>query len=92
MHERKAKKQTSRIIRQARLEKGYAQQSTAIRASITIRAYQRLEYGERDIADASMRVGLSVCSVLGLDPFVLVLGDDAETLKKKIFKTRPDGR
>ena len=65
----------ARMLRNARLKKGYTQQEVATKAGIQIKAYQRLEYGERDIRNASMRIGLSVCTVLGIDPVALVLGN-----------------
>ena len=72
-------KQTALIFRRARLKKGYSQQTVAARANTYVRAYQRLEYGERDLANASMKLGLSVCRVLELDPFALVLGDPEDS-------------
>ena len=68
------KKQTALKLRTARLRKGLSQQGVASRAGMHVKAYQRLEYGERDIGNASMKVGLTVCLVLDLDPFLLVLG------------------
>ena len=70
----KRKKQTALILRKARLDKGFTQQYVAVNANTNVRAYQRLESGERDIGNASMKVGLTVCLVLDLDPFLLVLG------------------
>ena len=57
------KKQASQLLRTARLEKGYTQQVVSAMASISIKAYQRLEYGERDIAMANLRIGLAVSAV-----------------------------
>ena len=65
----------TKMLRSARMKKGYTQQEVATQAGIQVKAYQRLEYGERDIRNASMRVGLSICTVLGIDPVALVLGD-----------------
>lgn len=48
------------------------QQQVADAAHIQLRQYQRLESGERSMASASMRIGLSVCSVLKLDPYRFV--------------------
>ena len=45
-----------------------------------IRAYQRLEYGERDIRNASMKIGVAICAVLGLDPLTLVFGGEFEAV------------
>ena len=47
-------KQTALILRRARLKKGYSQQTVAAKANTYVRAYQRLEYGERDLANACM--------------------------------------
>ena len=72
------KKQTALKLRTARLKKGLSQQGVALRVGIHVKAYQRFEYGERDIGNASMRLGLTVCLVLDLDPFLLVLGTRPE--------------
>ena len=68
------------MLRTARLRMGYSQQEVANVIGIHIKQYQRLEYGERDIRNCSMKMGLAVCAVLGLDPFVLVFGGEFETL------------
>lgn len=57
------------ILRNRREELGLTQQQVAEAAHIQIRQYQRLESGERNISGASMRIGLSVCAVLRLDPY-----------------------
>ena len=82
----KRKKQTALILRKARLDKGFTQQYVAVNANTNIRAYQRLESGERDIGNASMRFGLSVCLILDLNPFTLVLGDQKEADEKLNFQ------
>lgn len=61
------------VIRSARLLKGFTQEEAAEKAGISIRTYQRLEHGERDILDASMRTGLGLCAALGIDPLTLIL-------------------
>ena len=61
------------VIRSARLRKGFTQEEAAEKAGISIRTYQRLELGKRDIMDASMRTGLGVCAALGIDPLTLIL-------------------
>ena len=55
---------------------GYSQLEVAPLVGIQIRQYQRFEYGERDIRHASMKLGLSICAVLGIEPFLLVFGQD----------------
>ena len=65
-----------KIIRSARKTMGYSQQKVATLIGVHIRQYQRIECGERDIRYTSMKLGLSVCAVLGIDPLVLVFGGD----------------
>ena len=66
------------IIRTARLQMGYSQQQVAALIGVHVRQYQRLECEERHMKNASMKVGLAVCAVLGIDPFVLVFGGSFE--------------
>lgn len=47
---------------------GLSQQMVATAAGIDLRQYQRLESGERSMCSASLRIGLAICDVLGLDP------------------------
>ena len=63
-------------IRSARLRKGFTQEEAAEKAGVSLRTYQRLEQGKRDILDASMRTGLGVCAALGIDPLSLILGEE----------------
>jgi transcriptional regulator with XRE-family HTH domain len=62
-------------LKQHRLTMGFSQQEVAVLVGIQIRQYQRLEYGERSMSSASMRLGLAVCAVLKIDPFQLIFGD-----------------
>ena len=57
------------ILKSRRLDLRLTQQQVATGANIQLQQYQRLESGERNIESASMRVALSVCAVLKLDPF-----------------------
>ena len=66
-----AKDPTGQILRRARLMQGMTQ--VAALAGINLGQYQRLEYGEREFSSCSMKVGISICYVLNLDPFLLVL-------------------
>ena len=45
-----------------------SQQEVADAAKITLRQYQRFESGERSMRSASLRIGLSICDALKLDP------------------------
>lgn len=65
-------------IRAARLQRGYTQQEAAEKAGISVKAYQRLENGERDIRHAAMRTGVGLCAALGLDPVELILSVDRQ--------------
>ena len=71
-------KTQSDVIRSARLKKGFTQMEAAEKAGIPVRSYQRLETGERDILDASMRTGLGVCAALGIDPLTLTLDEELQ--------------
>lgn len=51
-----------------RKQLGMTQQQVADAAGILLRQYQRLEKDERSMSGASMRIGLSVCRALQLDP------------------------
>lgn len=64
------------IIRNARKAMRYSQQQVATIIGVHVRQYQRIECGERDIRYASMKLGLSICAVLGIDPLVLIFGGD----------------
>ena len=57
------------MLRKARLRKGYTQQQLADLVDTQLRQYQRLEYGEREIRNASMKLGLALCAILELDPY-----------------------
>lgn len=66
------------IIRRRRLSMGYSQQEVATMLGVHIRQYQRLEYGERSIASTNMKLGLSVCVILNIDPFELMFDDGTD--------------
>ena len=68
-----SKKDIGKILRKAREMQGMSQMQVATLAGINLGQYQRLEYGIRDFDQSSMKVGLSICFVLNLDPFLLVL-------------------
>ena len=69
-HGRKTRE--AKILREARLRMGYSQQEVANVIAVHIKKYQRPKYGKRDIRNCSMKTGLALCAVLGIDPFVLV--------------------
>lgn len=57
------------ILKIRRKELGLSQQGVADAAGIQLRQYQRFELGERYLCNASMKIGLAICSVLKLDPY-----------------------
>ena len=65
----------AKMITEARLRMGFSQQKAASLVGISIGQYQRLEYGEQDIKNTSMKIGQAVCTVLEIDPFILALGE-----------------
>ena len=65
-----AAKNSSEILKTRRIELRLTQQQVADGAKVQLQQYQRLETGERNIESASMRIALSICAVLKLDPFV----------------------
>ena len=76
----------AKIITEARLRMGYSQQKVATLIGVHIRQYQRLENGERSFGNTSMRIGLAVCAVLSIDPYLLTFGTDFKrpgTFRKK---------
>lgn len=85
------------VLRSRREQLGLTQQQVAKQAGIQFSLYQRLESGERSLSGCSMRVGLSICSVLLLDPCetvgITVKQLDPESLKPQIkldFNTPDD--
>lgn len=60
------------ILKNRRQQLGLTQQQVADAAHIQLRQYQRLESGERTMGGASMRIGLSICHALQLDPYRFV--------------------
>lgn len=59
------------VLRSRREQLSMTQQQVADRASIQLKQYQRLESGERTLSRCSMRIGLSICAVLLIDPFAI---------------------
>lgn len=76
------------ILISRRKQLGYTQEEVAKKAGIQLSQYQRFESGERDIANSSMKTGLSVCAVLLLDPYEIV-GIDIEQPRPEDVKPQP---
>lgn len=66
------------VLHHRREEMGLTQQQVADKAGIQLRQYQRFESNERGLSGASMRIGLSVCSVLKLDPYEVMPNADRD--------------
>ena len=62
----------SSILSTRRKQLHMTQQQVADSAHIQLRQYQRFEDGSRSMSSASMRIGLSICAVLKLDPYRIV--------------------
>ena len=57
------------ILRERRLELGMTQEEVALELHMSIHQYQRYEYGEHQLSNCPMKVGLRICAVLELDPY-----------------------
>ena len=68
----KTKPSQTEILRSARLRLGYSQQDVARELGVHIRQYQRFEYGERNLATCSMKIGLRLCAILQIDPYDVI--------------------
>jgi len=73
------------ILKTRREQLGLSQQQVADMAHIPLKQYQRLETGETGIVGTSFKIGLSVCTVLLLDPYSFLPADieqpDPKTMK-----------
>lgn len=76
------------VLRSRREQLGLTQQQVAKQAGIPFSLYQHFESGERSLSGCSMRVGLSICSVLLLDPCemtgITVKQPDPDSLKPQV--------
>ena len=71
---------------------GLSQQTVAKAAGVDLRKYQRLESGERSMCSTSLRVGLAICDVLGLDPhrFVPLLPQVQDATEEEVQVVRTE--
>ena len=65
---------SGRLLRERRLELGMTQEEVALELGMSIHQYQRYEYGDRNLTNSPMRIGLQICDVLELDPYEVVFG------------------
>ena len=68
------------ILREKRESLNLTQREVAKAAGITLQQYQRLECGERILQNASLKVAIPVCAVLGINPFEFILDTHGEYL------------
>ena len=67
------------ILRERRMELNMTQADVAAEVGCEVQNYQRYEYGESKLSNATMRCGLRICAVLELDPYEVVF-QNAEDL------------
>ena len=60
------------ILRERRLELGLTQEDAALELHMSTHQYQRYEYGEHQLSNCPMKVGLRICAVLELDPYEII--------------------
>ena len=78
------------ILKHRRKHLGLTQQQVAKLVGIQVKQYQRLESGERSIMGASMRIGLSICAVLKLDPYGFIVNAEKMNKAIRVSKIQPD--
>ena len=59
-------------LRKLRKAKGYTQQALADSIGINLRQIQKIESGEIDIENITLRNGLKLATALGIDPYTLI--------------------
>ena len=81
------------VLKSRRAQLGLTQQEVADLAHIQLGQYQRLEAGKEYLGGTSMRIGLSVCAALLLDPYDFVKIDvnqpDPSMMKPQIIFDSP---
>ncbi len=70
------KNRAGQILRERRIELGLTQEEVALELHMSIHQYQRYEYGDHQISNCPMKIGLRICSVLELDPYEVVFDGD----------------
>ena len=82
----------SQILRSARKKSGLSQLQLATELDMQVRQYQRLEYGERPFSSVNIRVGLTLCRILQLDPFDMVFGEGSNPNPNVQLQNKPSGK
>lgn len=66
------KNREATILRDRRTELHMSQADVAAEVGMDTQHYQRYEYGEALLSNATMKNGLRICAALELDPFEVV--------------------
>ena len=82
----------TQILRSARKKSGLSQLQIATELGVQVRQYQRLEYGERPFSSVNIRVGLTLCSILQIDPYDLVFGERYNLNPNVQLQSKPPGK
>ena len=61
------------ILYNQRKALGLTQQEVSQLVGIHVRQYQKFESGEIEMASASLRITLTICDILNLDPHLFVV-------------------
>ena len=82
----------TQILRSARKKSGLSQLQLATALDVQVRQYQRLEYGEQPFSSVNIRVGLTLCRILQLDPFDMVFGEKPNPNPNVQLQDKPPGK
>lgn len=64
------------ILSAHRKSLGFTQEEVATMLNMSLHQYQRYEYGEYNLANSSMRIGLRLCALLKVNPYKIVFNTD----------------
>lgn len=70
------------ILKESRIKLGMSQMDVAMNAGILLQQYQKFEYGDRQLSNSSMILGLRICAVLEIDPYKLVFENSTGWIEK----------
>lgn len=75
-------KRESTMLKNRRIELGLSQTEVALNAGIQLQQYQKFEYGQRQLSNSTMLLGLRICAVLEIDPYEFAFGNSKDWSKK----------
>lgn len=75
-------KRESTMLKNRRIELGLSQTEVALNAGIQLQQYQKFEYGQRQLSNSTMLLGLRICAVLEIDPYEFAFGSTRDWSKK----------